>query len=99
MFLYSDVLLRFKEPVACNFASFHFGIVTSFINDTRFMTRLECPSSLSFKTRMVILSVVSKSQRPTTRYGKVLKIETDQKDNEEREGEDSDNGHEEGGER
>ncbi len=31
--------------------------------------------------------------------GKVLKIETDQKDNEGREGEDSDNGHEEGGER
>ena len=31
--------------------------------------------------------------------GKVLKIETDQKDNEGDEGEDSDNGHEEGGER
>ncbi len=31
--------------------------------------------------------------------GKVLKIETDQKDNEGQEGEDSDNGHEEGGER
>jgi uncharacterized membrane protein YkoI len=31
--------------------------------------------------------------------GKVLKIETDQKDDEGHEGEDSDNGHEEGGER
>ncbi len=31
--------------------------------------------------------------------GKVLKVETDQKDHEDREGEDSDNGHEEEGER
>ena len=31
--------------------------------------------------------------------GRVLKVEADQEDNEGREGEDSDNGHEEGGER